>query len=185
MSLEYAVLGFLNYHPLSGYDLKKKFDVSVRHFWPADQSQIYRTLTRLVDLGWVEMEVVEQSDRPDRKVYTITDEGRAHLLAWLAGEVNNAPNRTATLVQVFFAAQLADAEALALFEAGAARIRAQLAHYAEIPAQLAALNETIQSPREQFFWNLTLESGIRSAQARLAWREEVIQRIRDGEIPAP
>ena len=184
MSLEYAVLGFLNYHPLSGYDLKKKFDVSVRHFWPADQSQIYRTMTRLVDLGWVEMEVVEQSDRPDRMVYHITDAGRAHLLEWLAGEVINAPKRTATLVQVFFAAQLSDAEVLELFEAGAARLRAQLAQYAEIPAQLQSLNETVQSPREQFFWNLTLESGIRAAQTRLAWREEVIQRIRNGEVPA-
>jgi PadR family transcriptional regulator AphA len=34
MSLEYAILGFLNYHPYTGYDLKKVFDKSVRHFWP-------------------------------------------------------------------------------------------------------------------------------------------------------
>ena len=47
MSLEFAILGFLNYHPYSGYDLKKIFDTSVSHFWPADQSQIYRTLSRL------------------------------------------------------------------------------------------------------------------------------------------
>ena len=49
MSLEYAILGFLNYHPYTGYDLKKIFDTSVRHFWPADQSQIYRTLARLTE----------------------------------------------------------------------------------------------------------------------------------------
>jgi DNA-binding PadR family transcriptional regulator len=29
MSLEYAILGFLNYRPLSGYGLKKVFDKSV------------------------------------------------------------------------------------------------------------------------------------------------------------
>ena len=45
MSLDHAILGFLNYKPLSGYDLKKVFDSSVRHFWYADQSQIYRTLS--------------------------------------------------------------------------------------------------------------------------------------------
>ncbi len=49
MSLEYAILGFLNYHPYTGYDLKKIFDTSIRHFWPADQSQIYRTLARLTE----------------------------------------------------------------------------------------------------------------------------------------
>ncbi|MGD0004493.1 MAG: PadR family transcriptional regulator, partial [Anaerolineaceae bacterium] len=40
MSLDYAILGFLSYKPFSGYDLKKVFDNSVRHFWYADQSQI-------------------------------------------------------------------------------------------------------------------------------------------------
>ena len=72
MSLEHAILGFLNYGPYSGYDLKKIFDISVQHFWPADQSQIYRTLSRLEDREWVDMDVIEQDDRPDRKEYRIT-----------------------------------------------------------------------------------------------------------------
>ena len=75
-SLEYAILGFLNYKPLSGYDLKKVFDTTVQHFWSADQSQIYRTLSRLTEQGWIQQEVIEQNDRPDRKVYHITDAGR-------------------------------------------------------------------------------------------------------------
>ena len=73
MSLEYAILGFLNYHPYTGYDLKKVFDTSIHHFWPADQSQIYRTLARLTREGLTEMEKVPQDDRPDRKVYSITE----------------------------------------------------------------------------------------------------------------
>ena len=47
MSLKHAILGFLGYTSLSGYDLKKAFDGSVQHFWPADQSQIYRPLAQL------------------------------------------------------------------------------------------------------------------------------------------
>ena len=85
MSLEYAILGFLNYHPYTGYDLKKIFDTSIRHFWPADQSQIYRTLARLTEQGFAEMEKVPQDDRPDRKVYSITEAGRAELMKWLSG----------------------------------------------------------------------------------------------------
>jgi DNA-binding PadR family transcriptional regulator len=185
MSLEHAVLGFLNYHPLTGYDLKKMFDLSVRHFWPADQSQIYRTVTRLVEQGWAEMEVIKQSERPDRKLYHITPQGRQELLHWLAGEVPTPANRTAQLIQVFFAAQLSDEEALTLFERAADRIRTLLARYAEVPDHLQTLNESVQSPREQFFWALTLESGVRSMQARLAWLEDVIRRIRNGEVPAP
>ena len=76
MSLEHAILGFLNSRPMTGYELKKIFDTSVRHFWPADQSQIYRTLSRLSERGWAEMEIIKQSERPDRKVYRLTPRGR-------------------------------------------------------------------------------------------------------------
>jgi DNA-binding PadR family transcriptional regulator len=32
MSLDYAILGFLRYRPMTRYDLKRVFDGSVRHF---------------------------------------------------------------------------------------------------------------------------------------------------------
>ena len=83
MSLEHAIQGFLTCRPLSGYDLKKFFDETVRHFWSAPQSQIYRTLARMAETGWVEMERIKQEDRPDRKVYHVTGEGRDELRRWL------------------------------------------------------------------------------------------------------
>lgn len=184
MSLDHAILGFLNYSSLSGYDLKKTFDVSVRHFWPADQSQIYRTLTRLTVNGWVEMSIVEQSERPDRKVYHITESGRAELRRWLTSEIPAPENRVASLIQVFFAAQLADEEVLALFERAAKQTQATLAQYQKVPEGFEAEMSEIKTPREAFFWMLTLESGRRAAQARLEWIQDVIRRIHNGEAPA-
>src|SRR3989304_2198383 len=101
MSLEYAILGFLQYQPFSGYDLKKVFDTSVRHFWPADQSQIYRTLTPLAEQGWVKMEVIDQDSRPNRKLFHITEEGRRELNRWLSTPLPPEESRSASLVQVF------------------------------------------------------------------------------------
>ena len=83
MSLNHAILGFLRYGPQTGYDLKKVFDVSVRHFWPAQQSQIYQSLGKLTEDGLIECEVVPQTDRPNRKLFHITQEGQAELLRWL------------------------------------------------------------------------------------------------------
>jgi len=167
MSLEYAILGFLNYHPYTGYDLKKTFDKSVRHFWPADQSQIYRTLSRLTDQGFVEMERSRQADRPDRKVYHITPAGRAALLAWLAGPPPLHEPRSAPLIQVFFMAQLADEEILQRFEGYAQVMRMFLDRYEQVPADVQEIYTDVQSERERFFWLLTLESGI--ANMRSSW----------------
>ena len=183
MSLEFAILGFLNYHPYSGYDLKKIFDTSVRHFWPADQSQIYRTLRGLAEQGYLELEKVPQQTRPDRKVYHITDSGRAELFRWLAGPPPLGEPRSASLIQVFFAGQLSDEEILAKFEGFAAILRAILAQYDQVPGQIDVYRADIRSPREHYFWMLTLDNGIRNMRANLAWAEDVIKQIKAGKVP--
>jgi PadR family transcriptional regulator, regulatory protein AphA len=183
MSLEHAILGFLNYHPYSGYDLKKIFDNSIHHFWPADQSQIYRTLSRLEENGLAEMERVPQEDRPDRKVYHITEAGRAALREWLSGPPPLGEPRSAPLIQVFFSGQLSDEEILAKFEGYATIMRAILSQYDQVPAQIGPFQQEIPSPREHFFWLLTLENGLTSMRANLAWAESVIERIKNGQVP--
>ena len=184
MSLEHAILGFLNYAPLSGYDLKKAFDTSVRHFWPADQSQIYRTLSRLAERGWAEVEVVPQENRPSRKVYHVTDAGREELRRWLITPLLPDEPRIPWLVQVFFAGQLSDEEILALFEREAGQLRDQLASYEQIPQESAEYVKAVGSPRETFFWMLTLEYGNTVNQAALEWIESVIERLGRKEHPS-
>jgi DNA-binding PadR family transcriptional regulator len=179
MSLDHAILGFLQYRPFSGYDLKKIFDNSVRHFWPADQSQIYRTLARLAEEGWTEMEVVEQDSRPNRKVFHITGSGRKELRRWLSTQIEGEETRSASLIQVFFAAQLGDEEVLAMFERAATALRGLLDTYAAAPDHVQVYHDMIGSGRERFFWMLTLECGIAGARAQLEWVESVIRRIRD------
>lgn len=183
MSLESAIIGFLNYHPYTGYDLKKIFDSSVQHFWPADQSQIYRTLNRLTEQGLAEMHKVPQEDRPDRKVYHITEAGRAAFIQWLSDTPPMSSPRSAPLIQVFFAGQLSDQEILAKFEGYAEIMRSILSQYDQVPDQLGPFQNEITSPREHFFWMLTLENGIASMRANLSWAESIIERIKNGEAP--
>jgi DNA-binding PadR family transcriptional regulator len=181
MSLDHAILGFLNYGPSSGYGLKKAFDNSVRHFWPADQNQIYRTLRRMAQQGWVELELVEQVDRPDRKVYHLTNDGRDELRRWLATPLPPDDNRRASLIQVFFAGQLSDEEILHVLETKAAQTRVTLERYRQIPQGGSAFAQAVGSEREVFFWQATLQSGIRRLQADLEWLEELIQQIQQAQ----
>jgi len=183
MSLDYAILGFLNYHSYSGYDLKKIFDNSIRHFWPADQSQIYRTLARLTEQGYAEMEKVPQEDRPDRKVYHITDAGRVALRTWISGPPPLDEPRSAPLIQVFFSGQLSDQEILAKFEGYVAIMQAILDQYDKVPNSIGPYQEEIPSPREHFFWLLTLENGIANMHANLQWAQNVVERIKSGQVP--
>ncbi|MBK7454005.1 MAG: PadR family transcriptional regulator [Anaerolineales bacterium] len=89
MSLKHAILGFLSVAPFSGYDLKKAFDRSIQHFWPANQSQIYRTLAELDEHGLVQKQVIEREERLDMKIYDITPVGGAELHQWLCAPCPN------------------------------------------------------------------------------------------------
>ena len=83
MSLRHVILGFVEMMPLSGYDLKTMFDSSVRFYWSATHTQIYRTLDKMCKEGLVTFDVVQQTERPNKKVYSITEAGRKELREWL------------------------------------------------------------------------------------------------------
>jgi len=183
LSLEYAILGFLNYRPYTGYELKKVFDRTVSYFWPADQSQIYRTLARLEEAGFVEVEKVVQDDLPMKKIHHITDKGRRDLDAWLSGPAPMDQGRSAALIQVFFAGRLSDEQVLEKFEEHAAKLREILRQFEGIPEGIKELSREAMSERESFFWMLTLESGLYSMRSSLEWAESVIERIKKGLVP--
>ena len=67
--------------------------------------------------------MIEQEDRPGRKVYHITDEGLAELHRWLTTSLDLPKIRHKGLVQVFFAHQLSDEESVALFEVHVEKLR--------------------------------------------------------------
>lgn len=178
MSLKHAILGFLALQPMSGYDLKKAFDGSVRHFWPADQSQIYRTLSALAAAGLATVVDTDHADPLSRKVYHLSDDGRAELHRWLAAPPPPADDRDAFLIQVFFASLLSDEAAAAVLERQRAAVAEQLAAYEAIYRAYA--NPTGQS-RALFFSLLTLEQVIVQGRPYLAWLERAVARVRDGD----
>ena len=177
MSLRYVILGFLNIESMTGYDLKKKFDRTVSGIWPADQSQIYRTLTDLKRQGLVSRETIQQETRPNRRVNHITDGGRDVLHEWmLECEPGSCP-RSAFLVQLYFAGLLEDEAAIHLLEGKAERIRRKLASFPE-KYQLSAEYYSPDPPKIDFFEFLPLDYGVHMRYAFLEWIEGAIQRIR-------
>jgi DNA-binding PadR family transcriptional regulator len=68
---------------LHGYGLKAAYEGDLVPGVALNIGQVYPALDRLQAEGHVTVEVVRQSERPDRKVYTLTDAGRRELEAWL------------------------------------------------------------------------------------------------------
>ncbi len=177
MSLKHAILGFLSLAPFSGYDLKKAFDHSVQHFWPANQSQIYRTLAQLDEEGLVEKEVVEREERLDMKIYNITETGRAELQQWLSTPLPEHDMREPFLIQVYFGSKLSDEEILNLLTLKLKEIEERLAVYEAVYQITQNTPSKVTDPRTIFFAMLTLELGYINSKSDAAWLRSAIERV--------
>ncbi|WP_018654537.1 PadR family transcriptional regulator [Actinomadura flavalba] len=180
--LKFALLGFLLRQSMTGYDLAAAIRSSINFVWPAQLSQIYRTLGQLENDGLVVSEVVPQQGRPDRRVYSATDAGRQAFDGWLGELVTELdPVRTPFLVRFFFSGTRAPEEMvtqLRVLRDLHLRQRDQLAH--ELPgyiAEFAAANTT--DDRDPLIWDAVRRAGEMHAQTWLDWIDETIARLED------
>src|SRR5829696_9012838 len=103
---ELAVLGLLAWSgESSGYELHKLAGRSVGFIWAPARSQLYAVLKRLDTAGLVRGRKVAQADRPDKRLFSLTDEGTATLRAWLDRvEPIEPEDRDGMLLKLFFGA---------------------------------------------------------------------------------
>jgi DNA-binding PadR family transcriptional regulator len=175
MALSHAILALLIQHPSTGYDLTKAFAGSVGCFWKATHQQIYRELAKLESQGWVRVEVVGQTSRPDKKVYHMTDAGRQALVEWLAQPCDIPGLKDELLVKIF-AGELADPTFLCQeLERHRQLHQATLSQYEQIQQQFFAEPAHL-APSDRFSY-LTLRRGIRYEQEWVAWCEEAIEQL--------
>ena len=84
MNVKTLCLGILSFGEATGYEIKKmSLDGRFSHFVDVSYGSIYPALLRLTEEALVSCREEQQSGKPDRKVYSITENGRAALLAVL------------------------------------------------------------------------------------------------------
>jgi PadR family transcriptional regulator, regulatory protein AphA len=143
----YIVLGLLE---AAGegtpYDLKRMVAVSIGNFWSLQHAQLYSEPERLTQAGLL-TEKREESGRR-RKVYTVTDEGRAAFRDWVEAPTDELSElRDPGLLKLFLGAD----------PARLAPVQAQ-AHRQKL-AEYEALREAGDQRGPRGPW-LALEAGI-------------------------
>jgi PadR family transcriptional regulator AphA len=160
-STSYLVLGLIEREgPSTPYDLKRHVAATIGHFWSFPHALLYKEPARLVELGLL-TEVREQEGRR-RRLFTITDRGRAALRAWLTTPAQEPTElRDAGLLQLFFADLGTIEQRRALAEAQLAIHRAALARYedAQRAERLASGSNGVERTVEH--WRgVTLPMGL-------------------------
>ncbi len=173
MALAHAILACLVERPCSGYDLAKQFDGSVGYFWSASHQQIYRELSKLEEQGWITSQTLQQSGRPDKKLYRITDKGDEHLRTWIASPCEPMPIKDDLLVKIFAGYIASPQTILSEIE------RHREAHLKKLSVYKDLEQRYFQNPQElseeEKFQYLTLLKGISYETDWLAWCDKAMQ----------
>jgi DNA-binding PadR family transcriptional regulator len=170
-TLGYAILGLLSREELSGYDLTRRMAGRVGYFWSARHSQIYPELAKLEENGYVTHSVVEQTERPDKKVYGITARGLEELEEWVTRPPVPRPVRDELTLKAY-SVWLADKEEAArLFREEGLRHEEQLAHYEDLRVWMEGEHERdVRDPGSPWFASYaTLRRGMGYEREYAEW----------------
>ena len=179
--LKYTILGFLGYAPMTGYDIKQRFDRSTTHFWHAKLSQIYITLKTMEEDGWVTSTIQERKDRNDRRVYSITALGQKEFQNWLVEPVLElSPKKETLVLKMFFSAGLDPQVAQAQLQVQLELHLKQLDYYRQAAVQNihSALDEFPMLAKDARMWEATRRFGEMYEEIYVCWIEEMIEEIK-------
>jgi DNA-binding PadR family transcriptional regulator len=174
MSLKYALLGIIDTgnRPYSGYDIKKIFDSSMQFYWNATYTQIYRTLAQLHKAGLLHMEVIQQENYPNKKVYTITPQGREELVSWVGKPFEIQKYRNEMLVQITLAERLEDEQFVNRLEEYIHKVEDKLAVLKSDNVQ--GIMNRARTDRERFMWKSSLGKGVLTLETEIRWANQVL-----------
>ena len=176
--LALAVMNLLMEHPMHPYEMKSKMkERGHDHVVKIKGGSIYDTVARLEEGGFIQAhETSRQGRRPEKTVYSITDDGREEILDWLrdllAQPVNEYPQFGAALA---FFAVLPKEEVVRLL-----KLRSAL-----LDGQIAGSQKQLKTFLEMGLPRLFLIEGEYSEamkQAELDWVRQLIHDIESGTL---
>jgi len=176
----YILLGMLSAQERSGYDLKLLLDKQVHHvYWSPAKSQIYGELRRLEQAGLATMTEVEQTNRPDKRLYRITPAGREALQQWLASpDVEPDVFKSPLLLHLFFGHLMPRQDLIAQLERRQQKMAAELEGYEKREQEVRDSMQAAGADAHLPFLLLTFQFQRTMLQAAMRWTTEAVTQLK-------
>ncbi|MEV7005918.1 PadR family transcriptional regulator [Streptosporangium sp. NPDC051022] len=164
------LLALLAKEPAHGYELKQELEQTFGSAYPSPNiGQIYVTLGRLEKDGLVRAVDVEQSNRPNKKVYHLTAAGRDALVTWAAEPTEGPRVRDEFFMKLVLAPMTGIADRMAL-------ISRQRRHYLGLMRDLNDLADRVDPGNHVEL--LLIEGAMLHLQADLDWLQRCQEDLR-------
>lgn len=177
MSLPHALLGLLLDRPMTGYDLKLLFDKELNSFWPAQMSQIYRELGTLEAKDLLDSKIEVQETRPDRKVYSITPQGKQAFVEWMNRFPTSllSPCRDEFALRVFLGSKSTREEMQFQFRRFIREKQGEIATFTLLERNTGDLPK--KNAEQAMYRRMTLRRSNIVAEALVLWAEDCLEEL--------
>ncbi len=180
MSLSHSILGFLSYGSMTGYDLAKAFGSSLKFFWYAQTSHIYLELNKLEKKEFVTCEIIIQTEKPSKKLYTITESGKKEFFSWLSSENSEFSKgiKNAFLMKVFFSGCNPPEQNIAMLKDFSRDCESYLTEMEQVPETIDQYGKLVDS-REKIYWELAADFGNSYIRMCMDWASRCIKKLEE------
>ena len=135
-----------------------------------------RSMDKLEKQGLVTHERVVQDTRPNKKLYTITDDGRTAFLAWLAEGSGDIDFKSSLLMKLFFSGNLPIEQTIEHLEQFSADCEAFVEDMRQIPQAIEKYSRSAPAA-DPLFWGLTADFGARYMRMCIEWAQDSIKKL--------
>lgn len=175
MALQDGILGLLHKGPMSGYEIKRFYRETIRHFWSVSDGQLYPTLKKMHEAGMIDKEVVPQAAAADKHIYSLAPKGEEYFTQWLKEKVTKFEEfKEPFIIKMFFFDMLGKDDIISHF-------KSQYDLNLEV---LREFQEVMQLYTEGLtnYQKLVVEVGIVYIQLRLIWLGRMLQLVREDKV---
>lgn len=178
-TLKYAILGLINRKPITGYDITKEFNNSLVNFWYAKHSQIYPELKRLTDEGLISFDTIIQGEKLEKKLYTITDDGRKALQKWLEKDDPLEPTpKDIFRLKVYFCDEMDSETLLRQFKNAHSKHLEKLEYLNSYMKELLKTTDISKPSSKGFGDYIVLKGAIMREKTYVQWIEDCLNMIK-------
>lgn len=181
--MEYLILGLLMLSPMTGYELQQFIRKNLTLICSHSAGSVQTALSKLEKEGKVTTSEAAQGRRR-KKIFSITDTGRAAFSSWLAQPMQADKVKNMELSRLFFAG-------LARPEERLCAIRDYIRQMEEICGTLCVLEEQVRHmelkelpPGTDWsqvlrFQRYTIQYGIAAAEFEIGWYSRLLQELEE------
>ena len=175
--LKHGILGLLNYGNMTGYEIMIVFRDSLSYFWQAQTSQIYRELQVLEKNGWIQANHIEQNNKPDKNLLSITETGRKELKKWLQEDESKGMIRNQLLLKTFFRGECSIDENIEYFKSIPKNEKVFPDGTNELMKKNLEYQQGIGDPLKALYWKFTVNFGLMYEKMLKEWCENCLHEL--------